>query len=107
MAIDQVLLGVAALLERDGAWTQRATARDFAGREVEATSAAAMCWCICGAVDKVLLDFPEETYERVLEPLGGDQAAIRVNDKPGTTQADVVRFIRSRAALSLKENGNG
>ena len=99
MSEKQVLLTAADLLAREGAWTQRAAARDFAGREVEATHASAICWCICGAIDRVLPDFPGVTYESALEPLGGAQAAIRVNDKPTATQAEIVAFIRGRAAL--------
>ena len=50
----QVLDAAADLIEPEGAWTQRAWARGKTGRSVEPTGKAATCWCMAGAVRKVV-----------------------------------------------------
>jgi hypothetical protein len=93
------ILNRAALVVEQG-WSQHKSARDFAGREVEAHDPAAMCWCACGAIDVAIreLGAPVELYDRVCNVLGGDQALIRFNDAPGRSAADVAAFLRSGAA---------
>lgn len=91
-----VLLEAARIIERG--WTQRATARDFAGREVEASSPAATCWCACGAIDRAieslgLRDVPD-LYEAATDLAGGDQRIIRVNDTEGRTAGDIAAWLR-------------
>ncbi len=100
-SVSSVLQLAAERLSRTGAWTQHATARDFAGREVEGSDKVAMSWCICAAVDVEAAGLGE--YDRALEPLGGDKAAIDFNDALERTQEEVVAFVLRGSRVSAME----
>lgn len=110
MTISTVFDAAADLLEREGAWTQGATALDAKGHQTEPCSDTAVCFCMAGALVRVgdiwnysalraairpLLPRPSKPQ---LEPL------VAFNDATGRTQAEVVSKLRE-AALRAREAG--
>lgn len=90
-------------------WTQLTPARDRLGEPCSPHSIGAVRWCITGAVDRALGRYGHfHHYLDALSALfpnssdtGADSAAIRYNDLPHTTQADVLALI-DQAIQSLE-----
>lgn len=83
-------------LAGEGAWAQRATARDFADRVVAAGDPSAMAWCACAAIELAADDIGRpDLYEAACAAFkGDDQGVIRFNDAEGRTQGEVVFALR-------------
>ena len=52
----ETLKDVRALIERPEHWTTEVYARDAYGSEVDAHDSGAVCWCLLGAVSKIVED---------------------------------------------------
>ena len=92
----EIISAAADLLEKPGAWTQGAGARDEVGLPVDARSKAARCWCVIGAMARVL---PRRGQKfgaacEVLERHLGVNHIAQYQDAPGRTQAEVVAAMR-------------
>lgn len=105
--VSQVLSEAADLLEKPGAWTQKALSRDASGRLVHPFSAGACSFCMAGAIGRVVgtgsvyceetlpaMDFVEGILDRIPS----------YNDHPRRTQGQIVATLRRAAALA-KEQG--
>lgn len=81
------------LLDKPEKWTQGCTARDKDGIHVMLTSAAAVCWCLMGAVWKCYL--PNECGQifTVLGKHVGDNVGFW-NDARERTFEDVQKLIK-------------
>jgi hypothetical protein len=99
----EVLRSARALLDLPGTWCQDALARDAEGNDTPyPIEPAACCWCIGGAIEKVLgrgltqYDEPvvhallAEIPERASWSLG---ALFTWNDSCGRTHADVIALL--------------
>lgn len=86
------------LLSKPDRWTKEALARDSMGRTVSPTAPSATCWCLSGAVDKVLSKTPapgihhkrfvEELYELLYQEQidskdGPSRNVPYINDRMG------------------------
>lgn len=97
-----VLRAAADLIEPEGAWTQNAFARGRSGREVEAASRSAVCFCAIGAIARVsglrgstgIYATPTIAVEGRL----GTRSLGGWNDDAERTQAEVVSKLREVAA---------
>lgn len=101
MTPSEVLLAAADLIEPEGAWTQRAFARDRHGTALTARSYGAVCWCADGAIihsagDEAYLHGPclAAVYRIIPDTL----LINHWNDAPDRTQAEVVAALREAAA---------
>lgn len=107
--VADVLDAAADLLEKPGAWTQGASARDRSGNPVLPSSEAAICFCAWGAIAKASGDFTAEDRRplRMLTKPWGKPSTPDVigawNDAPGRTQKQVVAKLRFSAALARQE----
>jgi len=103
MGVAEILNRAADLLEKPGAWTQGAYARDALGVGVQSVfemPADAGCFCIAGAVARA--GGPERMWGAlipVIDLLGLERAdeAVQWNDDPRRTQAEVVAALREAA----------
>ncbi len=99
---EQVLVVASEIVLRG--WTQKATARDFAGRPVESFDPVAVCWCACGAVDRAAAELTGERYsglyEQACDLLGGDQSLLRFNDLRGQTAEGVAARLRAGGCVA-------
>ncbi|KQM37975.1 hypothetical protein [Sphingomonas sp. Leaf10] len=105
--VSQVLSEAADLLEKPGAWTQNAFARDWLGRMTGplSTKDTAVCWCVMGATCVAGQDADEgQAADDFLRGFLGIPDLASWNDTPGRTQAEVVAKLREAAALA-KEQG--
>jgi len=99
--VRDVLLAAAALLEKDGGWTQGASARDKSGEPVGVDAPQAVSWDIHGALARVAESITSSAFnvaEEVLRsrlPPGG---IPEWNNAPERTQAEVVMLLRETAA---------
>ena len=73
------------LITPDGAWTQKAAARDSAGSKVDPASPLAECWCVFGAVRR--FGQSASAWDALRKVIG---PPISFNDTPGRTQAEVL-----------------
>ena len=98
--VSSILMHAAGLITGTG-WTQNACARDFAGREVECHLPSAMCFCICGAIDRALIDLGHgrrcELYEPITELFGGYKRLFAFNDAPGRSAVEVANLLTVKA----------
>ena len=91
----EVLGAAADLLEKPGAWTQGAFARDRMGRPQVSHDHRAICFCAVGAIYRVSGYGPTAT-----EAISRLSSQVRRNsigewnDKPNRTQAEVVAALR-------------
>ena len=103
--VADVLDAAADLLEKPKGWTQKTSARDFKGREVPASSPSATCFCVMGAIARVVGDNSSvrqsEARDR-LRPLLPTFYISDWNDAPGRTQSEVVAALRA-AATSARQ----
>lgn len=107
MNFSEVLNKAADLIEPEGAWTQKAWARTPEGDGVSPVDRRAYCWCMVGALRKVLGYDPlsarpptrfftdEPAYKRLVKRFG--PALGLWNDAPERTQAEVVAALRKAA----------
>lgn len=106
--VSQVLSDAADLLEKPGAWTQKANARDATGDKVPATSGKGTCFCMAGAIlHRTGGDYHAAAFVRRVLPMPNEAAKdwlVSFNDAPGRTQGEVVAKLREAAALA-KEQG--
>lgn len=86
------------LLDSPEKWTQRALARDADGREVDPTSADAVCWCMEGAFIATHDDEKGAEFERLRatlrkygEPLGSPWI---FNDDAANTYEEVIAVLK-------------
>lgn len=85
-----VLVKARELLAEPGRWTQETAARDAAGLPVGATSDAAVCWCLIGALDAVR---DGTTALAQLRRTLGCSSVSAWNDAPERTHADVLALL--------------
>lgn len=101
----EVLGAAADLLEKPGAWTQGAHARNAAGAPMLVGSRMdAVCWCVLGALDRMaptnnLWDASVQAMNEVV----GHVADF--NDAPERTQAEVVAALREAARQASIRGG--
>jgi hypothetical protein len=117
LSVAAVLERAADLIEPEGKWTQGDSARDANGNRLRAgTEEGAVCWCVLGAISKVvghpaslLFGAAQKALASVLPseilPIfddDGDELPIEAswNDAPERTQAEVVAKLREAAALA-------
>jgi hypothetical protein len=101
----EVLERAAALIEPEGAWTQRAYARNALGKVVSSDDADAVCWCAFGAVNRVRRPHhvaPSGFLDDLFERANGS-AFEKLNDTRGRTQAEVIAALRKAAELARSE----
>lgn len=104
-AVAAVLERAADRIERPGAWTQGAYARDAGGDSVEANSTSATCWCADGALNVETGDYDILLYASALSALGGSvplNCVVAWNDRPTQTAANVAATMR-KAAQAVRE----
>lgn len=91
------LVAVRDLLSPEGAWTQGAYARDGERQAIiSADDPAAVCWCIDGAIDRVIgYRHHECRADRAGQAISKAAGAGKVgwNDTPGRTQAEVIAML--------------
>lgn len=102
MTLRDDLLAVAALLEPEGAWTQRFEARDHGGLLVATSADGACSWCLDGAIRRVTRSplYSSARYNKAAVALSQacpTRSYINWNDAPGRTQAEVVALVRRAA----------
>lgn len=109
MEVSEVLNKAADLLEKPGAWTQMAFARNAEGEETGLSQyrGQAVCWCILGATWAVAGDDSRDADDELRRFIGDDINCW--NDAPGRTQAEVVEALRQAAlrAAATQEAGRG
>lgn len=93
----------------DVGWTQEVYARDRDGRSVDSSDAAATHFCAIGAVRRACYDRKDHDWEKTVrdcEELLNSAAsgnAMALNDRSGTTRADVIKmFDRAIAECSAE-----
>lgn len=104
--IADILDRAADLIEPEGAWTQKANARDRDGKTTGALSGNAVCFCMAGAVIRVSGgDYPKEAVMAVLPKPNSlfHDWLVAFNDAPGRTQSDVVAKLREAAAKAREQ----
>ncbi len=105
MTAPEVLEAAADLLEKPGAWTQGAHARNAAGAPMLVGSRPdAVCWCALGALDRMAPtnDLWDATVQAMKEVVGH---VADFNDATGRTQAEVVAALRQAARQSRGGEG--
>jgi hypothetical protein len=96
-----VLIATKALLHSPAQWTQEAFARNKNGEVISANSPDATCWCLLGAMDKVLRDNnarpavaeAERIVRNVIRERTGNYWIDGFNDSEFTTHADVLALL--------------
>lgn len=109
--VADILTAAADLIEKPGAWTQGAFARDEHGCSTGWRSEDAKCFCVSGAItragdrpaglNRAWQVFNDWTIKR------GFSHLARFNDAPGRTQAEVVAALREAAALARVADSAG
>lgn len=102
MNVAEILNAAADLIEPEGAWCQRAAARNTASEPVAVRSAEARSWCMLGAIDWVVFNqtgWMEALPIRVavwdaLRDEAGARYMAPWNDVQGRTRAEVVTMLR-------------
>lgn len=92
-----VLSAAADIIEKPGAWTQRAYARDAKGEWVRPTSSpAAVSFCLMGAVERVMGNSYGAPYRAIARGFDAvyDTGPADYNDTRGRTQEEVVAAAR-------------
>lgn len=107
MNVAEILTKAADLIEPEGAWTQKANARDSEGRKTFASGEDAVCFCMAGALIHAGGGaYPKEFVDAVLPPArGGLDRLVFFNDAPERTQAEVVAKLREAAERALSQGG--
>jgi hypothetical protein len=104
--VADVLDAAADLLEKPGAWTQKANARDADGNKVPVTGGKATCFCMAGAILHLTNgDYHSAEYVRRVLPMPDEEWRdwlVAFNDAPGRTQSEVVAALRA-AATSARQ----
>lgn len=95
----EILVAARALLADPARWTKGESARDLRGKEVPPNYPSAVCWCMTGALNKVVRSpcmwFKSEAVLSAAELLETTVASeiTSFNDNPATTHADVLRAL--------------
>lgn len=101
----EVLERAAALIEPEGAWTRGTYSLDASGERVPPASREAACWCLYGAIDRVLAGKRADPHHHpddyLYRALGAGPADF--NDAPDRTQPEVVAALRKAAELARSE----
>lgn len=107
LSVAEVLERAADLIEPEGAWTQRALARNAAGKDTGLSErfGPAVCYCVMGATafaaadDEPFSDLGDEADHFFANFLGAQASGgLHVwNDAPERTQAEVVAALRQAA----------
>ena len=105
--VSQVLSEAADLLEKPGAWTQGANARDATGKSVPVTSGRGTCFCMAGAIlHRTGGDYRAAALVRRVLPMPNEAVKdwlVSFNDTTGRTQAEVVAKLREAANLAREQ----
>lgn len=113
VSVAKILNRAADLIEKPGAWTQDAAARDSSGRRIEPTSREAVCWCTWGAIAKVGGKHERVAFDALIASLNlpdwYDPASFGEvwNDAPGRTQDEAVAALRDAAKKGAKPEREG
>lgn len=116
----EILARAADLIEPEGAWTQRACARNAAGDDIEDVDPEEFepsCFCLFGAVNVAAGNMADtehypfqpddvDIYIRRAIGVGFDLPISRVsewNDAPERTQAEAVSALRNASELARSE----
>jgi hypothetical protein len=98
LSIAEVLTRAADLLEKPGAWTQGAFARDIHGHPIRCESEDAASFCAIGALYSLRVgSWMADSCERRLSKFKRVEMFAEWNDAPGRTQAEVVAALRAAA----------
>jgi len=109
--VADILTAAADLIEPEGAWTQRAYARDRDGEDIEDRSSyyedepefEAVCYCAIGAIMTAAGERPDRVGQddmgalEVFACFVGEESIHIWNDNPERTQAEVVAALRAAA----------
>lgn len=101
MSVASILRDIAAeLREHPERWTVGAMARDAKGRDVDARSDAAACWCVLGLIERDL----DNLWLRdvAVKSLGLAYHAAEWNDADGRTAAEVADLLDRAAVKAAK-----
>ncbi len=101
MKTSEVLNKAADLLEPRGAWTQRCSARDAAGEEINAHSKEAVSFCAFGAINRIAKGVDYSDAVITLENYLGTFASTWT-DKPSRRKGQVIAALRAAAAEASK-----
>ncbi|KQM88625.1 hypothetical protein ASE67_02475 [Sphingomonas sp. Leaf23] len=104
--VSQVLSEAADLLEKPGAWTQKAFARNGRGQSTGplAASDTPVCWCVMGATCVAGEEGDEgQAADDFLREFLGVPDLGAWNDDPARTQPEVVDALRRAAALAKEQ----
>lgn len=106
MTAPEVLEAAADLLERPGAWTQGAFARDRKGWPQVSHDCRAICFCAVGAIYRVSGYGPatSEAFSHLSSQVRRNNIG-EWNDKPNRTQSEVVAALRQAARQSRGGEG--
>lgn len=108
--IADILERAADLIEPEGAWTQKAYARDARGKNlILGRDPTAVCWCTIGAIDHEATGKPHrdalEAIRITLGISGGLNSTIGSwNDAPERTQSEVVAKLREAASKAREQS---
>lgn len=109
--VQEVLNKAADLLEKPGAWTQGVFARNRRGNVCSPTDDTARCFCVSGAVQRVVGGFASPTFYSVVDLLNAmarrrnARHIAHWNDAPGRTQSEVVEALRAAAKAAVSISG--
>jgi hypothetical protein len=96
----RILRRARALLARRGGWTKNTAARDRAGVPIAPDSAAAVCFCASGAIDRAVLDlgidwdWSRKARMKLLRAVGGGLAIPEFNDAPSRRKKEVLEAFK-------------
>ena len=106
-----ILVTARNLITDSSHWTKGLLARDSQGREIDYNSNEATCWCISGAIFKVMgyigTSNPNmlihNTLKKYLPP--GFTVTVYFNDHEATTHADIMAlFDRTIAGIQSEQS---
>lgn len=89
------------MVEPDGCWITGSLAHDEAGDSIMPENERAICWCMRGAIERVVggdLDEDSPLWAAVMRATSGHPESW--NDTDGRTQAEVVAALRKAADLA-------
>jgi hypothetical protein len=81
------------LLAKPESWTKKAPARNKHGKEVNASYSEATCWCLAGAICKLIeeVKIRASIYKQIHKEIDSEYTStVDWNDAPERTHQDVI-----------------
>ncbi len=90
----EIVIAMEKLLEKPGAWTQYAEARDLDGNRISILNPHAVCFCLSGAI--TFIGRHRRSADRVrfkMNDICAPLSYIQWNDMNGRTHDDILAFL--------------